>query len=89
MPFPLLPPLPLQNCPDGFYYFAHRKLLTVFSATNYCGEMNNNGAMMALDEHVSAYLEVCAPRQPPAGCSPALRCVRSWGHQPSARNAGT
>ncbi|KAJ4457207.1 putative Serine/threonine-protein phosphatase BSU1 [Paratrimastix pyriformis] len=50
-----------ENCSDGFYYFAHRKLVTVFSATNYCGEMNNNGAMLVLDEHISAYLEIIRP----------------------------
>jgi len=32
----------------GYEYFAHGQLLTVFSATNYCNQYNNDGAMIVL-----------------------------------------
>jgi diadenosine tetraphosphatase ApaH/serine/threonine PP2A family protein phosphatase len=37
----------------GYEYFAHGQLLTVFSATNYCNQYNNDGAMVVLvkDDH--------------------------------------
>ena len=33
---------------DGFERFAAGQLITVFSATNYCGTANNAGAILAL-----------------------------------------
>lgn len=35
---------------DGYEFFAHRKLVTIFSAANYCGEFDNDGAVMCVDE---------------------------------------
>ncbi|KAJ9565240.1 hypothetical protein OSB04_001206 [Centaurea solstitialis] len=35
---------------DGYEFFADRKLVTIFSAPNYCGEFDNAGAMMSVDE---------------------------------------
>lgn len=35
---------------DGYEFFAKRRLVTLFSAPNYCGEFNNAGAMMSVDE---------------------------------------
>ena len=32
----------------GYEYFADMKLLTVFSATNYCNQYDNDGAMIVL-----------------------------------------
>jgi len=31
---------------DGYEFFANRQLVTVFSAPNYCGMMNNAGGVM-------------------------------------------
>ena len=28
---------------DGYEFFAKRKLVTIFSAPNYCGEFDNSG----------------------------------------------
>ena len=36
--------------PEGFEYQKGGKVLTVFSAPNYCGEFDNSGAMMSIDE---------------------------------------
>lgn len=33
---------------DGFERFAHGRLITLFSATNYCGTANNAGAVLVL-----------------------------------------
>lgn len=35
---------------DGYEFFAKRQLVTIFSAPNYCGEFDNAGAMMSVDE---------------------------------------
>merc|ERR1719382_2225335 len=39
-----------QVVEDGYEFFARRQLITLFSAPNYCGEFDNAGAMMAIDE---------------------------------------
>lgn len=35
---------------DGYEFFAGRKLVTIFSAADYCGEFDNDGAVMCVDE---------------------------------------
>jgi hypothetical protein len=35
---------------EGYEFFAKRQLVTIFSAPNYCGEFENAGAMMSVDE---------------------------------------
>mmetsp|Transcript_20400 Transcript_20400/g.82375 ORF Transcript_20400/g.82375 Transcript_20400/m.82375 type:complete len:121 (+) Transcript_20400:1293-1655(+) len=39
-----------QVVEDGYEFFADRKLVTIFSAPNYCGEFDNAGAMMSVDD---------------------------------------
>ena len=39
-----------QVVEDGYEFFAKRQLVTVFSAPNYCGEFENAGALMSVDE---------------------------------------
>merc|ERR550525_2166661 len=39
-----------QVVEDGYEFFAKRQLITLFSAPNYCGEFDNAGAMMTIDE---------------------------------------
>jgi len=49
-----------QVVSDGYEYFANGHLLTIFSATNYCGRRGNNGAMLEIDSdlHVTIkYIE--------------------------------
>lgn len=38
-----------QVVEDGYEFFAGRRLVTVFSAPNYCGEFDNAGALMTID----------------------------------------
>ena len=35
---------------DGYEFFADHKLVTIFSAPNYCGQFDNDGAMLKIDE---------------------------------------
>lgn len=35
---------------DGYEFFCGRQLVTVFSAPNYCGEFDNSGALMSVDD---------------------------------------
>ena len=34
---------------DGFKFFANKKLITVFSAPNYCGSYKNKGAVILIE----------------------------------------
>lgn len=41
-----------QVVQDGYEFFGARRLVTVFSAPNYCGSFNNAGAVMSVDENL-------------------------------------
>nr|QTK16928.1 protein phosphatase 1 transcript variant X6 [Nilaparvata lugens] len=41
-----------QVVEDGYEFFANQSLVTIFSAPNYCGEFDNAGALMAVDENL-------------------------------------
>ena len=48
-----------QVVEDGYEFFAKRQLVTLFSAPNYCGEFDNAGAMMSVDETLMCSFQVC------------------------------
>ena len=50
--------LPLQVVEDGYEFFAKRQLVTLFSAPNYCGEFDNAGAMMSVDETLMCSFQI-------------------------------
>lgn len=50
-----------QVVEDGYEFFAKRQLVTLFSAPNYCGEFDNAGAMMSVDETLLCSFQVCSP----------------------------
>jgi len=50
-----------QVVEDGYEFFAKRQLVTVFSAPNYCGEFDNAGAMMAVDETLMCSFQILRP----------------------------
>ena len=52
-------PFSLQVVEDGYEFFAKRQLVTLFSAPNYCGEFDNAGAMMSVDETLMCSFQVC------------------------------
>jgi len=50
-----------QVVEDGYEFFAKRQLITIFSAPNYCGEFDNAGAMMTVDETLMCSFKVLKP----------------------------
>jgi len=50
-----------QVTEDGYEFFANRQLITIFSAPNYCGEFDNAGAMMSIDETLMCSFKVLKP----------------------------
>ena len=48
----------LQVVEDGYEFFAKRQLVTLFSAPNYCGEFDNAGGMMSVDESLMCSFQV-------------------------------
>jgi len=52
-----------QVVEDGYEFFANRKLVTLFSAPNYCGEFDNAGAMMSVDETLICSFKILKPAE--------------------------
>eukprot|EP00499_Haloplacidia_sp_CaronLabIsolate_P004966 CAMPEP_0196768828 /NCGR_PEP_ID=MMETSP1104-20130614/136_1 /TAXON_ID=33652 /ORGANISM="Cafeteria sp., Strain Caron Lab Isolate" /LENGTH=315 /DNA_ID=CAMNT_0042138903 /DNA_START=41 /DNA_END=988 /DNA_ORIENTATION=+ len=50
-----------QVVEDGYEFFAKRQLVTLFSAPNYCGEFDNAGAMMSVDETLMCSFQILRP----------------------------
>lgn len=50
-----------QVVEDGFEFFADRRLVTIFSAPNYCGEFNNAGAFMCVDASLLCSFQILRP----------------------------
>jgi len=53
----------LQVVEDGYEFFARRQLVTLFSAPNYCGEFDNAGAMMSVDETLMCSFQILKPAE--------------------------
>ena len=47
-----------QVVEDGYEFFGNRSCITVFSAPNYCGEFDNSGAIMDVDEELMCSFKV-------------------------------
>ena len=52
-----------QVVEDGYEFFAKRQLVTIFSAPNYCGEFDNAGAMMHVDETLMCSFQILRPME--------------------------
>lgn len=52
-----------QVVEDGYEFFADRQLVTIFSAPNYCGEFDNSGAMMSVDETLMCSFQILKPAE--------------------------
>jgi serine/threonine-protein phosphatase PP1 catalytic subunit len=50
-----------QVVEDGYEFFSKRQLVTVFSAPNYCGEFDNSGAMMTVDDSLMCSFQILKP----------------------------
>lgn len=47
-----------QVVEDGYEFFARRQLVTLFSAPNYCGDYDNAGGMMTVNEDLMCSFQV-------------------------------
>ena len=56
-----------QVVEDGYEFFGKKQLVTIFSAPNYCGEFDNSGAMMTVDESLMCAFQILKPLDKNAG----------------------
>ena len=47
-----------QVVEEGYEFFGDKQLVTIFSAPNYCGEFDNAGAMMVVDESLMCSFKI-------------------------------
>ncbi|CAD8101679.1 unnamed protein product [Paramecium sonneborni] len=52
-----------QVVEDGYEFFSKRQLVTLFSAPNYCGEFDNAGSMMTVDESLMCSFQILKPAE--------------------------
>nr|P48481.1 RecName: Full=Serine/threonine-protein phosphatase PP1 isozyme 2 [Acetabularia peniculus]CAA82264.1 protein phosphatase 1 [Acetabularia peniculus] len=52
-----------QVVEDGYEFFAKRQLVTLFSAPNYCGEFDNAGALMSVDDTLMCSFQILKPSE--------------------------
>lgn len=50
---------------DGYEFFANRKLVTIFSAPNYCGQFENDGCLMKVAEDLTCSFMILKPKTIP------------------------
>ena len=48
---------------DGYEFFSNRNLVTIFSAPNYCGEFDNNAAIMEIDKSLCCKFHCFVPTE--------------------------
>ncbi|RKO97488.1 hypothetical protein CXG81DRAFT_8983 [Caulochytrium protostelioides] len=70
---------------EGYEFFNDRTLVTVFSAPNYCGQFDNKGAVMAVNEELLCSFEILQPAGPRALFTKASRRRMS----PPMQNGGS
>jgi len=52
-----------QVVEDGYEFMAGRRLVTLFSAPNYCGEFDNAAAFMTVDESLKCSFQILRPAE--------------------------
>ena len=82
-----------QVVEDGYEFFARRQLVTIFSAPNYCGEFDNAGAMMSVDDTLMCSFQILKPaekrqRLSQAGGAAALANEGIRPHTPPSARGG-
>ena len=50
-----------QVVEDGYEFQADRKLVTIFSAPNYCGEFDNAGGMLVVKDNLVCSFKILRP----------------------------
>ncbi|ORZ00901.1 Metallo-dependent phosphatase-like protein [Syncephalastrum racemosum] len=67
---------------DGYEFFNDRTLVTVFSAPNYCGEFDNFGAIMSINEELLCSFELLTPTEhPPARVTAINKAAAAKGER--------
>lgn len=66
-----------QVVEDGYEFQAERKLVTIFSAPNYCGEFDNAGAVMVVNKDLLCSFKIIRPASHRNKGEPALAGGRS------------
>lgn len=51
-----------QVVEDGYEFFAQRQLVTIFSAPNYCGQFNNAGGVMSVNQDLVCSFQILPPQ---------------------------
>ena len=50
-----------QVVENGYEFFSNRQLVTIFSAPNYCGEFDNAGALLMINENLECNFKILKP----------------------------
>ncbi|KAJ6796701.1 serine/threonine-protein phosphatase BSL3-like isoform X3 [Iris pallida] len=77
---------------DGFERFAQGHLITLFSATNYCGTANNAGAILVLGRDLVVVPKLIHPLPPAVGSSetsPERHIEDTWMQELNANRPAT
>ncbi|KAH8283462.1 hypothetical protein KR018_002984 [Drosophila ironensis] len=51
-----------QVVEDGYEFFANRRLVTIFSAPNYCNIFDNSGAVLVVDANLMCHFIIIRPK---------------------------
>lgn len=57
-----------QVVEDGFEFFADKRLVTIFSAPNYCNEFDNDGAVVSVAEDLCCSFKQLRPAEKKKVC---------------------
>eukprot|EP00814_Leptocylindrus_danicus_P013273 CAMPEP_0116037458 /NCGR_PEP_ID=MMETSP0321-20121206/22066_1 /TAXON_ID=163516 /ORGANISM="Leptocylindrus danicus var. danicus, Strain B650" /LENGTH=394 /DNA_ID=CAMNT_0003515667 /DNA_START=212 /DNA_END=1396 /DNA_ORIENTATION=- len=71
-----------QVVEDGYEFFAGRRLVTLFSAPNYCGEFDNAGGMISVDENLMCSFQILKPSSRSARFARAHTPMKNDGRVP-------
>ena len=77
-----------QVVEDGYEFQADRRLVTIFSAPNYCGEFDNAGGIMVVKEDLVCSFKVLRPATHRQMIEEAERAVRATNSQDDVGSPG-
>jgi serine/threonine-protein phosphatase PP1 catalytic subunit len=77
-----------QVVENGYDFFADKKLVTVFSAPNYCNQFDNAGGMMIVDENLICGFKILVPKIKNKILNPMMykKLIRNLTPPPKNRN---
>ena len=75
-----------QVVENGYEFFADKKLVTVFSAPNYCNQFDNHGAMMLVDENLMCGFKILIARKKNINSMMYKNLIRNLTPPPKNRN---